>query len=205
VSAQGVCGDCFQTEANNVQEVELQEEPPPSDIVEPAKRRSVPVRLKSFIPRTRSPVVFALVMACYSITLISLVGGLARAAHLRRPSPPFYVRGNPVDIISLLVAAPLIESLILIGIIELLRRVRAPEAAQIFTAALFSAAMHAPQWWPHAIIVLPSFCIQAASYLYWRRTSWKTAYWVLVLIHSLTNLPAALSAFTYATRHITLP
>jgi hypothetical protein len=101
-----------------------------------------------------------------------------------------------------LIAAPLIESLFLVGVFELVRRFRAPEAVQVLVAALFISEAHVWRWWPHAVIVLPSFCIQAASYLYWRRTSWRIAFWVVASIHSLINVIPALSAFAaYAARH----
>lgn len=196
-------GDCFQVELGKEDQV-----PPPeplisSEIVAPAQTRIRRVRITSFIPRTRSPVVFALVMASYCITLTSFIGAWARVAHLRRPAPPFYLRGDPADVISLLVIAPLIESLILVGVFELVRRFHAPQTVQVFTAALFISALHARPWWPHAIIVLPSFCIQAASYLYWRRISWKTAFCVLGAIHALDNVLPALSALAaYTTRHL---
>jgi hypothetical protein len=88
-------------------------------------------------------VVFALAMASYCITLTSFIGAWARVAHLRRPAPPFYLRGDPADVISLLVIAPLIESLILVGVFELVRRFHAPQTVQVFTAALFISALHA--------------------------------------------------------------
>lgn len=120
-----------------------------------------------------------------------------------KPPPSFYLRGDPADIVSLLVTAPLFESLVSIGVFELLRRFHAPERVQIFVTALFISGLHAPKWWPHAVIVLPTFCIQTASYLYWRRTSWKTAFWVVALIHALDNILPALSAFAaYTSRHV---
>jgi len=126
-----------------------------------------------------------------------------RAAHVPRPPPSFYLRGDPADIASLLVVAPLFESLVLIAVFELLLRFRAPEHIQVFATALFISGLHAPKWWPHAVIVLPTFCIQTASYLYWRRTSWKTAFWVVALIHALDNLLPALGAFAaYTSRHV---
>jgi hypothetical protein len=202
VSAKGVCADCFQSELSKEHNV-LPEEPPLfSETVAPAETRPGRLHLRSFIPRTRSPAAFALVMACYCITLTLFIGAWANVAHLRRPSPPFYLRGNPVDVISLLIAAPLIESLVLIGVFELVRRFHAPATVQIFAAALFSSLMHLRPWWPHAVIVLPSFCIQAGSYLYWRSHSWKTAYLVLASIHALDNLIPALYAFAaYTMRH----
>jgi len=114
-----------------------------------------------------------------------------------------YLRGDPADVISLLVIAPLIESLVLVGMVELVRRFHAPQTVQVFTAALFISGLHVRPWWPHAIIVLPSFCIQGASYLYWRRISWKTAFCVLAAIHALANVFPALSAVAaYTTRHL---
>ena len=203
MSAKGICGDCFQAELSNQAQDPPQEDLPSPEVASPKQTRTGRIRFRSFLPRTGSPVVFALVMACYSITLSSLIAAWARAAHLRRPSPSFYLRGDPADIVSLLVTAPLFESLVLIGVFELLRRFRAPERVQIFVTALFISGLHAPKWWPHAVIVLPTFCIQTASYLYWRRASWKTAFWVVALIHALDNILPALSAFTaYTSRHV---
>jgi len=203
VSARGVCNECFQSEATKEEEIQAQPALPSPELVAPAETPKVRIRLRSFIPRTRSPVAFALVMACYCITLASLLGAWARVAGLRRAPPPFYLRGNPADVVSLLIAAPLIESLLLVGVFELVRRFRAPEAVQVLVAALFISEAHVWPWWPRAVIVLPSFCIQAGSYLYWRRTSWKTAFWVVASIHALINvIPALSAAAAYATRHV---
>jgi hypothetical protein len=203
VSAKGICGDCFQAELSNQEEDPRQEDPEPVEVALPTQTKSGRIRFRSFLPRTGWPAVFALVMACYSITFSSLIAGWVRAAHLRKPPPSFYLRGDPADIVSLLVAAPLFESLVLVAVFELLRRFRAPERVQVFVAALFISGLHGLKWWPHAVIVLPSFCIQTASYLYWRRTSWKTAFWVVALMHALDNLLPALSAFAaYTSRHV---
>jgi hypothetical protein len=143
-------------------------------------------------------------MTCYGYTLASLIGAWARAAHIKNPPPAFYwfTHGDPAaNLLSLVVFAPIIESLILIGAIELIRLARAPETVQVIVAALFIAELHYWPWWPHAVIVAPGFCIQAASYLYWRRSSWKVAYWVVVTIHALNNFIPALSYIGYATRH----
>jgi len=174
---------------------------PPEDT--PVAKRKVRIRLASFLPRSRSKVVFALVMACYSITLSYFISTLRRAVHVQSPPAAFYIgEQDPVgNVISLLLLAPVIESLLLVGVFEVARRARAPEVIQILVAAAFVSEAHVWPWWPHAVIVLPSFCIQAASYWYWRRSSWKTAFWVLVLIHALHNLNSALWTIAYATRH----
>ena len=205
VSAKGVCAACFETELSKERNADAEPQEnvlaPISPVTE-VERRITPIRLSSFIPRTRSKVVFALVMACYSVTLGRFVSAWAYVAHVRSPPRAFYLRGGASDVVSLLVFAPLIESLILVGVFELVRRARAPAVVQVFIAALFISEMHVWPWWPHAVIVLPGFCIQAASYLYWReRAPWKDAFWVLVSIHALSNLVAALNTFGYATRH----
>lgn len=203
VSAKGACETCFQVELSKENEVLPQEDPTSFEVATPAQTKRGRIRFRSFFPRTRSPVVFALVIGCYCITLTLFIGGWARVAHLRRPFPYFYLRGDPADIISLLVVAPLIESLVLVGVFELLRRFHAPQTVEVFISALFISALHVRPWWPHAIIVLPAFCIQAASYLYWRRISWKTAFCVLAAIHALANVLPALSALAaYSTRHL---
>ena len=87
----------------------------------------------------------------------------------------------------------------LVGVFELVRRVRASSVVQVFVAALFVSEMHVWPWWPHAVIVLPAFCIQAVSYLYWReRALWKDDFWVLVSIHALSNVVPALNSMGYA-------
>jgi hypothetical protein len=172
---------------------------------ESPKLHRVPLRigLSSFIPRSRSKAVFALAMSCYCVTLSYFISTWARAAHVQSPPPAFYSGfSDPAGhVISLILVAPLIESLILVGVFELMRRARAPEVVQVITAALFVSEAHVWPWWPHAVIVLPSFCIQAASYLYWRRSSWKTAFWVLASIHALNNCIPAVSAIGRAIRH----
>jgi len=206
VSARGVCRQCFEAELNPEHEVEERRQrdvsPDPPMPETPQKKSMVPIRLTSFIPRGRSKVVFALVMACYSVTLGRFVSAWAYVAHVSSPPRAFYLHGGASDVVLLLVFAPLIESLILVGVFELARRARAPAVVQVFVAALFISEMHVWPWWPHAVIVLPGFCIQAASYLYWReRASWKDAFWVLVSIHALSNLVPALNTFGYSTRH----
>jgi len=70
VSAKGVCAACFETELSKERNADAEPQEnvlaPISPVTE-VERRITPIRLSSFIPRTRSKVVFALVMACYSL------------------------------------------------------------------------------------------------------------------------------------------
>ena len=211
VSARGVCTDCFEVELNREREVEQKQKedrspvpdvPSASTALEAStENRLMPIRLKSFLPRSRSKVVFALVMGCYCIAAGSFMVAWTWVAGLSRPPRAFYLRGDVPDVVVLLVFGPLIESLMLVGVFELVRRVRAPDWIQVAAAALFISELHVLPWWPHAFIVLPSFLIQSASYLYWRRYSWKEAFWVLVCIHSINNVIPALSIVARAMRH----
>jgi hypothetical protein len=204
VSAHGVCGDCFEVELSNERKADQQKEDvstAPMAQETPARKPMVAIRWNSFLPRSRSKVVFALVMGCYCITVGSFMSIWTWVARLPRPPRAFYLRGDVSDILGLLIFGPLIESLILVGVFELVRRVRAPDWIQVVASALFISELHVWPWWPHAFIVLPGFLIESASYLYWRRASWREAYWVLVCIHSLNNVIPALSAVGRAIRH----
>jgi hypothetical protein len=203
VSARGVCRDCFEAGLNNERQVDPQQELPssPTPPEMPAKERKVPIWIRSFLPRSRSKVVFALVMGCYCIAVGSFMVAWTWVAGLPRPPRAFYLRGDAPDVLALLVFGPLIESLMVVGVFELVRWLRAPDWVQVVTSALFISELHVWPWWPHAFIVLPSFLIQSASYLYWRRPSWKDAFWVLVYIHAINNVIPALSAVGRALRH----
>lgn len=203
VSARGVCRECFfgqLAQDGDVAPVEHVTPAPETREIVP-ERRMAPIRLASFLPRSRSKVVFALVMGCYCIAVGSFMATWRWVAGVSSPPRAFYLRGDASDVIGALILAPVIESLIVVGVFELVRRVRAPAWIQVVISALFISELHVWPWWPHAIIVLPSFLIQAASYLYWRRASWKEAYWVLVCIHAINNVIPTLSAVGRAMRH----
>ena len=203
VSARGKCSACFEDDLSTERDADPQQDVVAVPIASTTEKekRVAPIRFGSFIPGIRSKVVFALVMACYSVALLHFVLAWAYVAHVRSPPRAIYLRHGS-DIVSLLIIAPLIESLVLVGVFELVCRARAPAFVQVFIAALFVSESHVWPWWPHAVIVLPAFCIQAASYLYWReRETWKNAFWVVVSIHALSNVIPALNTLGYATRH----
>jgi hypothetical protein len=159
------------------------------------------LHFKSFVPRTRSKAVFVMVMACYCVAITGFVSTWRYVAHVKSPTRAFYLHGDTSDVVYVLAVAPMIESFVLAGAIELIRKIRGPVVLQVLLAAVLVSLAHAWPWWPHAAIVLPAFCIQAACYLYWRGTSWKIGYWLVVAIHSLSNLTPALSIIGRASRH----
>jgi hypothetical protein len=160
-------------------------------------KRPLCLKLEAFVPRSRSAFVFTIVMACYNRMITSLLGGIVYLFHVRS-SPLGYVAFNGRPIAGAILAvffAPIIESCILIALIEFLRWVKTPAWVQIFIAAAVLAVPHSFSWGPHVLFAMPDFTIQAASYLYWRSSSWKKAFAVVACIHALHNLFPAMAAF----------
>jgi hypothetical protein len=160
----------------------------------------------AFLPRSASPIVFVLTATCYDYTLTALFAAIIRLFHFPpRPLNFWETHGDPTaHVIEALVFAPLIETCILVAIIELLRWLRVPTLALIFLAGGLSAWPHSYAWhWaPYAFVVLPSFTIQAGAYVYWRAVSRKRGFAVVASIHALANLLPALYTIAYATRKV---
>ena len=135
---------------------------------------------------------FALAMACYSVALARLVSASAYLAHVQ--SPPKH-------------STFMVES-ILFRFLSLLRL----SNLSFWLACLSSCAEHvllrfckySPLRCSSArcmfgpggptVIVLPAFCVQAASSLSWREHGpWKDAFWVFVSIRALSNVAAAIN------------
>jgi hypothetical protein len=165
-----------------------------------------PRQFDAFLPRSASPLVFVLVFTCYDYALTAVFAAIVRLFHFPpRPLSFWESHGDPTaHVIGGLLFAPLIETCILVGIIELLRRSRVPNEVQVFLAGGLMAWPHsyAWRWAPYAFVIMPSFVIQAAAYLYWRKISRKTAFAVVVSIHALANLLPALYTIAYATRKV---
>ena len=163
-------------------------------------------KFDAFLPRSASPIVFVIVVTCYIYALTALFATIVRLFHFPpRPLKFWETHGDPTaHIIEALVFAPLIETCILVAIIELLRWLRVPTLALVFLAGALVAWPHsyAWDWGPYAFVVLPSFIIQAAAYLYWREVSRKCGFAVVASIHALLNLLPALYTIANATREV---
>jgi hypothetical protein len=103
-----------------------------------------------------------------------------------------------------LVLSPLVDSLILVGIIEMLRVLRGPKWTQIIVPAFAMGLSHSFPWVPKGLIVAPAFGIEAAAYLYLRDISYRRvpAYLLIVSEHILYNLLPFVSELAYAIRHV---
>jgi hypothetical protein len=160
--------------------------------------------LEAFLPRSGSVFVFIPVVACYDFTVTALFAVMVGVLGFP-PRPPSFWESHgdqAAHLIEALAFAPLLESGLLIAVIELLRLLRTPTVVQVFLAAIAIAAPLSYTWgWePYAFIVAPSFAIQAASYLYWRAVSWTRGFVVVASIHALHNLVPALALIAYAAR-----
>ena len=61
-------------------------------------------------------------MGCYCIAVGSFMANWTWLAGLPRPPRAFYLRGDVPDVLGLLVFGPFLESLMLVGVFELVRR-----------------------------------------------------------------------------------
>jgi hypothetical protein len=161
-------------------------------------------KFDAFLPRSASPIVFVVVFVCYDRFLTALFTAIVRLLHFPpRPLSSLELHGDATArVISGVVFAPLIETCILVGIIELLRWFRVATVAQVFVAGALVAWPHsyAWEWGPYGFVVMPAFIIQAAAYLYWRKVSRKRGFAVVASIHALGNLLPALYTIADATR-----
>lgn len=168
----------------------------------PAAAKSKP--LEAFLPRSGSVFVFIPVAACYDFAITALFAMMVYVLHFPPRPPSFWEsHGDPAaHVIEALWFAPVLESCVLVGLIELLRWMKAPAVAQVFFSAVILAGPHSYTWgWePYAFIVAPSFAIQAASYIYWRAASRTRGLIVVVSIHALHNLIPAMFIIEHATR-----
>ena len=146
----------------------------------------------AFLPRSESKSVFVLVMVCYALATAAFVRTLAAAFGAPRPPEGLFVlHGRPTARVSdLLLFAPIIESLILIGAIELSRLLHFPTWLQITVGAMVIGFLHSVLWRPWGFIVAPGFAIQGIAYVIWKRASWMTAFGIVACIHALLNLIA---------------
>ena len=108
--------------------------------------------------------------------------------------PDFAMRG-PVAFLALVLFAPLVETLIMAGVLSLLARFLTPTLAVLASALLWGIA-HSLQaavwglviWWP--------FLIFSTLYMVWRQRGFWTGFAVAAMTHALQNLvPGLLVAF----------
>jgi len=143
----------------------------------------------SLLPRSPAPWAFILVLCAFDFAVESLASALINPL-FPHTTTPYAARGWPTTILhftTAVVFVPLFWTLLLAAIIELCRLARLPALICAAIATLALAVADGIHWWPHGLVILPSFALLSFSYLYWRPVSWKHAYWIAVLIFTLYN------------------
>ena len=157
--------------------------------------------LKKFIPRSESRFVFLFAMYCYAVALGGISSQLlvlGRFWEMRidpEDNTARYVQPGLDDstLVEVLLVAPVSESLIMIGIIELLRRFGFRAAIQLAASVSVSCLLHGVQYRFYAFSVAPAMFILAGTYIYWRHTSFWVGLQMIVLLHFALNCLPALS------------
>jgi hypothetical protein len=164
----------------------------------------MPKFFDALIPRSESRSVYIFTMTCYVIAIDLLGGRIASALGLWsvRASPA--ALGNARHMVARplweqagmdLVISPIVESLVMIAIIEMARRLKLGALTGVIGATLLFGALHCatiPIW---GLIVVPAFFIEGVSYNYWRRVSFWAGLQTIVLIHAFSNLAPFLYEF----------
>ena len=132
---------------------------------------------------------------------LSIAGSFALAAvgrfiapHLASPQFP----EMPVAALLLLmvVFAPVLETLIMAAVLEILLRLRVPPAAAILLSTLGWAVAHSMQAAAWGLVIWWPFLIFSTLYVVWRQRGYVAALAVPAAAHALQNLlPALLIAF----------
>lgn len=168
-----------------------------------AERRSrLEAMLKAFVPRSRSWVVFLLVMVCYKIVLNRIATALTILAiypadgSLPSGLPPLQAI-TPMLFISGLLLGPVFESLVIIGVIEGLRKLHLALALRVGIALFVICGLHSIPYFISGLLAAPLFLIDCGTYVYWRRVSFKCGAGMMIALHILYNAYSILHTASY--------
>jgi hypothetical protein len=88
--------------------------------------------------------------------------------------------------------APIFESLLVMGLIGLLRRAKFSNTTQIVVSTALLCSCHSAFHLVWGVLAVPTFFIGAAAYVYWRHISFWTGTFALIWIHFFWNANAFL-------------
>jgi hypothetical protein len=145
---------------------------------------------RCFLPCSDSRWVFVLVMVAYTVLLALAWNNLIQP--LLPPFPNVSMTAYQwLDTLQRIgngaVAWPVIETLLMAGIFEVLRLIGVPAPIRVFIVALALCSVDGHRHWQHGVAVFPGFAIMGFAYEYWRRASWKDAFLAVVALHSIYN------------------
>lgn len=150
--------------------------------------------LESILPRGHSKAAFIFTVSCYGIVLglinarlIKLVG-LWPSGSDSQGMTRYLEPGLEHATILRSLLGPLLESLILIALIEVMRWLKAIPIVQVLVSTLVICLLHStsiPIW---GLLVAPTFLVDTASYVYWRRVSFWSAAQIIYIVHLCCNV-----------------
>ena len=86
-----------------------------------------------------------------------------------------------------LLISPVADSFVVIGLIELARRLRLNVAVQIAVAVSISCFLESPRQPVWGLLAAPIFLIPAGAYIYWRPVAFWIAAQTIILLHFFYN------------------
>jgi hypothetical protein len=162
-------------------------------------RGGFPKFLNSLLPRTSSKLAFVFTFSAYGIAIgiinakiIRLLGlwpVMVDSEGVTRSIQPGLDQGT----IFRALIGPLIETILLIVVIEGLRKIRTTPIVQIVLSTILICILHStsiPVW---GLLVLPTFFFDTAAYVYWRPKSFWVAAQIMYAVHFFCNLQAFLT------------
>ena len=138
-------------------------------------------------------------LAILTAWALSIVGSIALAALSKAvapalPAPEFPMKG-PIAFFMLVVFAPLVETLIMAGLLSLLLRFL-PLATAIVLSALAWGVAHSSMALGWGLVIWWPFLIFSTLYVVWRQRGFWVAVGVAATTHALQNLaPGLVVAF----------
>lgn len=159
----------------------------------PVAPRPVPI-FPSLLFEPRRPALYIPAAVALSLAGAVLLSTAAATLFPAAKGPTFPSFGGTF-LFMVVIFAPFLETAIMAGVIEVLRRFLSPWATVAVSAAGWGAAHSAmaPAW---GLVIWWPFTIFSLAYLVWRERAWWQGYLVAATIHALQNaVPAVSMAF----------
>lgn len=158
----------------------------------------------SLLPRGQSKKHFLVTILCYELTLYTIEVGLVKFALLWptvsrviRPGLPSMPSNSVFYIADAVLVAPVLESMIIIVVIEIVRWLRFSVTVQLAISLLVICFLHSMQYLFWGLLVAPLFFMDIGTYLYWRRASFWAGAQMLVILHAAYNAVSALTLISH--------
>lgn len=114
-----------------------------------------------------------------------LISGLVSLIFPGAKGPELVTEG-PLPLLLIIVVAPLLETLIMGGVVAVLRRFLGFGPAVVLSALLWAIAhsLSAPIW---GLVVWWPFLVFSAAFLVWKPSGWAPAIGIVTLAHAMQN------------------